>query len=52
MKKIDEMTRAELKQNFKNMYDDIGLAGSYQVMYELVTSVELLAEVIMEKGEK
>ena len=49
MKKIDELSRAQLKQDFKNMYVDIGLEGCYQVLYELLTSITVLFEVMEDK---
>ncbi len=52
MKKINELDRATLKQEFKNMYDEIGSLAAYQVLYELVVSVNVLAEVIAEKSEE
>lgn len=52
MKKVNELDRAQLKQDFKNMYKEIGLLESYQVLYELLLSVNVLFEVIDEKSKE
>lgn len=52
MKRINELDRATLKNEFKNMYTDIGCEGCLQVLYELLVSVNVLIEVINEKAKE
>ena len=51
MNKPTELDRAQLKNDFKNMYKEIGFGGSLQVLYELLISAEILSEVLAEKME-
>jgi hypothetical protein len=52
MKPINEMDRAQLKQEFKNLYLEVGEMECYQVLYELCVSAEILAEVLNDKAKE
>ena len=46
MKEVNQLDQAALKNDFKNMYKDIGYTGCTQVLYELVLSAQILTEVM------
>lgn len=46
---INELDKAELKHNFRDMYKKIGYLGSLQCLYEIILSGNLLIEVILEE---
>lgn len=48
MKKVSELDVAQLKQDFKNMYNNIGETECYQVLYEILLSANILAEVLID----
>ncbi len=52
MEKIDELTRAEMRHKFRQMYWDLKLSGCLQVVYELIESASILCEVITEECGK
>lgn len=46
---MDEMTKAEMKHEFREMYKNIGFQECLQVLYELLLSSQLLTEVLYEE---
>jgi len=54
MQKINVLDEAELRQEFRRHYQEIGMAGCLQILYELLRSGEILADVMYEemKNEK
>lgn len=48
MKEIKLLDEITLKVEFKMLVEDIGIEACHQVLYELVKSAELLAEVMVE----
>jgi hypothetical protein len=51
MNKPSELDIAQLKFEFRTMYKHIGYEGSLQVIYEMLESARILAEVIVEERE-
>lgn len=43
---------AQLKADMRAMYNHVGRGGSLQVLYEMMYSARVLAEVIMEERAK
>lgn len=52
MKELSVIQEVQLKQDFKTMITEIGILESYQVLYEIVRSAELLTEVMIEEQKK
>lgn len=48
MNKINELDKAGLKYDFKQMSKNIGRDGCLQVLYELLLSASILCDVIKE----
>lgn len=49
MKEISELDKAALKHDFRMLYKDIGRIESFQVLYELLVSANILLDVIQEE---
>ena len=47
--KMSELEEAELRVEFRALYRDLGYTESLQVLFELLTSSAVLAEVICEE---
>ncbi len=52
MKPLDEMQVALLKNQFKLMFHDIGLKESLVVLYEILQTAAILAEVLTDEVQK
>lgn len=49
MTPINQLDEADLRYEMRKMYQEVGFAGSLQVLYELITSAAIMAEVIAEE---
>lgn len=49
MKSIGLLDEAQLRNDFKRLYKDIGIDGMLQVIYELCISAQICAEVMKEE---
>lgn len=52
MRNFDEMEIALLKNEFRNMYYDIGFIESLVVLNEILQSASILAEVLIDEKRK
>lgn len=43
---------AQMRQEFRRLFREIGYAGCLQVLYEILKSGEYLAEIMLEEVEK
>lgn len=44
-----ELDKAELRQEFRRLYREIGYVGCLQVLYEILKGGELLSEIMLEE---
>lgn len=49
MKHINVIDEAQLRQEFRRLYKEVGFKGMLQVVYELCISVQICIEVIKEE---
>lgn len=47
--KLTEMDEAEISLEMRNLYKDIGFNGCIQVLYEIISSANVMAVVMMEE---
>jgi hypothetical protein len=47
-----ELDIAELRYEFRQLYLNLGFIGATQVLYELLVSANILAEIIAEEKQK
>lgn len=52
MKELGPILEVQIKQDFKEMIKLIGILESYQVLYELIKTAEILSEVMIEEQRK
>lgn len=52
MKELSELELAEFRHEMRQVYRDLGYAGSLQVMYEFLKAAEILSEVMIEERQK
>lgn len=49
MKPLDEMQEAQIRAQFRRMYNDIGLDQSLIVLQEIIVTAAILSEVLAEE---
>lgn len=47
----NELDIAQMRQEFRRLYREIGAAGCLQVLYEIMKGAELLAEIMLEERD-
>ena len=47
----NELDLAELRQDFRRLYRDIGPEGCLQVVYEMLVSARVLSEIMIEERD-
>lgn len=52
MSKLNELDLAQLRVEFRRLYQDVGYEGSLWALYELIKSAEMLAEVIADEKQQ
>jgi hypothetical protein len=52
MKELNLLDEAQLKNDFRRTYKEIGMSGCVQVLYELITAANILSEVMLEEYKK
>jgi hypothetical protein len=52
MNEPSQLDMAQLKYEMRQMYHNLGVVGSLQVLYEMLVGANLLAEVIAEERLK
>jgi hypothetical protein len=49
---VNPFDEAELTLEFRRLYKEIGLQGMYQVLFEIMTSAKLCADVMNEEFKR
>ncbi len=52
MNSPSELDLAQLKHDMRQMYKHLGFEGSVQVLYEMMLSANILAEIMVEERNK
>lgn len=52
MKQINQLDEAQLRFEFRTMYNNVGYVGSILCLYELIKSAEILSEVLVEEQKR
>lgn len=52
MKEVNELDKAELKHEFRQLYNQVGYEGCIQCLYEILLSANVLAELMIEERAK